>query len=129
MTIEIVMKLLKEKFVVLPILMVLALVSYCCYYYYDTDYVISSVKYKRFTITSKCKAITSGTIAPYITMYLGTTEIVTAMVDSGYDIPRDCMESSIDHIVVNEKDNKLQIYLKNGERKELNIIGTNIGLY
>ncbi|MBA2621521.1 MAG: hypothetical protein H0U87_10010 [Acidobacteria bacterium] len=122
------MKLLKKKSVFFLILTVLSLVS-CYYYYYDTEYVISSARYKQFTITSKCKVITAGTIAPYVSLHLGETEILSTMVDQGYDILRDCMESSIDRVEVNEPENRIQIYMKNGETKELNIIATKVSLY
>mgnify|MGYP000359591482 CR=1 FL=1 len=97
------------------------------YYCYRMEHVIftveqgSLVKPNVFSITSKCKSISTFTVTPYISIKLNSIEILNSALNSGYDTIKDCKTSSVRHVEILEAEKKVIIYMKNGQIQEINL--------
>lgn len=75
-----------------------------------------------FTLQAKCKAASIGSFAPYVSIKLNGSELLTAKVNQGYDTLGDCMRSSIDGLEFIEQDRLVRISMKDRTVKEITLI-------
>ena len=92
----------------------------------NKPYPINSVVDGPFTVRAECRQITTGTVAPYATVFRHNTEIVSIKVNDGYDLPNDCLKSSIEMVNLDKPTNSLVIRMQDGEVKNVPIIGINL---
>lgn len=78
----------------------------------------------KFRLISKCKYTGTSTYSAYVSVYMGAREILTTNVSPGYDLLSECIDSSIQTVVVLEQENRLQITMKNGEIKTIELLGS-----
>lgn len=118
---------LKKEITFILLTAVLIFVSGFYYYCYIAEHTILAVKQDSiikpdvFTINSICKAVDAFTFAPYVSVKLNNFEVLTTAVTPGYDTLGDCL-SSIEQVQILEIERKLQIHLKSGEIKKVDII-------
>ncbi len=117
----------KISLVLLFSLFILIAVFY--HYCYISDHLISSVTHEslidkkdKYILTSECRAVSFDTFAPYVSVQVNNFKVLTTAVNAGYDTLGDCMKSSIERLQFIESEGKVQIYMKNGQVKEISII-------
>lgn len=74
------------------------------------------------TIEVKCRQITSGTVAPYVYLDRNGLSKFSSLVNSGYDLMSDCVQSSVESVEFAENPKTLTIRMKDGSVKETNMI-------
>lgn len=116
------MTIIMKKIILIPIFTILLLGSGFYYYYYVTEHIISSVEQNEFIITSKCKATEIFTFAPYVSVELNRTELLTTKVNQGYDTLGDCLRSSVRQVQFLETEKQVQIQMQNGQIKKINLL-------
>ena len=112
----------------IPFLFLLGLIVIFYSYCFVAEHEILSVKQKssfetqEFTITVTCRPVTAFTSAPYVSVRLNDLEILTTMVNAGYDFTGQCINSSVKNVQLIEAGKKVKIYMQDGQVKEIPII-------
>lgn len=119
---DVITKLIKEKVIYISLTAVLILVSIFYYHCYVVEHIIFSDQQGKFTIISKCKAISVFTFTPYVSVRIKNFEVLTTAVNEGYDTLGDCMNSGIKRVEMQNDEKKIQIYTEDGKIKEIEII-------
>ncbi|MCA1623843.1 MAG: hypothetical protein LC768_07905 [Acidobacteria bacterium] len=120
---------LMKKVILVPSFVFFLLVAAFYQYCYVAEHIISSIvldssleERAQFTVTAECKGVRFDTFAPYVSVRLNDFELLKTAVNPGYDTLRDCMNSSIEGIEFLEVEEKVRVYMKNGEIKEVKLI-------
>jgi hypothetical protein len=119
---------LTESWIFIPVFVLLSFVAIVYVYCFVAEHEILSVKQKasfenhEFTIKAICRPVEAFTSAPSVNVRLNDLEIVTTMVNSGYDLTTDCINSSVKNVRLVESERKVEIYMKDGKIKEIPII-------
>lgn len=87
---------------------------------------IMSTKIGNYTITGKCRWITSGTVSPYVIVSMGDNIILETMVSPGYDTVSDCTNGPVAAFDLDKDSNELVIRDRQGEEKRIQLLGTRV---
>jgi len=123
------LKSLREKYIFIPIFVLLSLIAIVYGYCFVAEHEILSIKQKssneryEYTMTAVCKPTGAFTSTPYVTVKLNGLELLETSVHQGYDFITDCLSSSVKDIQLFETEKKVKIYMKDGQVKEINILG------
>jgi hypothetical protein len=107
---------------------ILSLYKYCYVsehqFFFDTQNSLKATDNitTTFTLKGVCKAINYDTFVPYIIVKENDFEVISIALNNGYDTLLDCMKVNVDKFKVNDLEDTIQVFMKNGQIKEIKLI-------